>query len=97
MFVCMCCGSELRDDKPVFEKRRLMWEENMQMHSKFLDRKEELKAEHAYPELHAMMADLLRLLLLLKPSGVFLFARKDFSPFPSCRPPGGGIFNTSSP
>lgn len=26
-------------DKPVFEKRPLVWEEDMQMHSKFLDRK----------------------------------------------------------
>ncbi|CAB1349152.1 unnamed protein product [Coregonus sp. 'balchen'] len=36
--------TEVRVDKPVFEKRRLVWED-MQMHSKFLDRKEELKAE----------------------------------------------------
>ncbi|KAK6311328.1 hypothetical protein J4Q44_G00169920 [Coregonus suidteri] len=31
--------TELMDDKPVFEKRRLVWEEDMKMHSKFLDRK----------------------------------------------------------
>ncbi|KAM9560332.1 uncharacterized protein ACWYII_018268 [Salvelinus alpinus] len=40
------CLTELRDNKPVFEKKDLVWEEDMQMHSKFLDRKEELKAEH---------------------------------------------------
>jgi hypothetical protein len=27
------------DDKPLFEKRPLVWEEDIQMHSKFLDRK----------------------------------------------------------
>ncbi|XP_041755844.1 ciliogenesis-associated TTC17-interacting protein-like [Coregonus clupeaformis] len=37
--------TELWDDKPVLEKRRLVWEEDMRMHSKFLDRMEELKAE----------------------------------------------------
>ncbi|CAB1318689.1 unnamed protein product, partial [Coregonus sp. 'balchen'] len=54
--------TEVRDDKPVFEKRRLVWEEYMQMHSKFLDRKEELKVEHAsylrkHPAIRGMMAD----------------------------------------
>ncbi|KAL0966352.1 hypothetical protein UPYG_G00294220 [Umbra pygmaea] len=89
------------DDTSVFEKRPLVWEEDMQMHSKFLDRKEELKAEHSsymrkHPELRAMMADFLQFLLLRKPSNVFEFACEYFSPFASHRPPGGG-FNTSSP
>ena len=39
VFVYLCCVSEVRDDKPVFEKRSLVWEEDMQMHSMFLDRK----------------------------------------------------------
>ncbi|CDQ80096.1 unnamed protein product [Oncorhynchus mykiss] len=93
--------TEVRDDKPVFEKRSLVWEEDMQMHSMFLDRKEELKAEHAsylrqHPELRTMMADFLQFLLLRKPSDVFVFAREYFSPFASLQPP-GSTFNTSSP
>ncbi|CAB1312258.1 unnamed protein product [Coregonus sp. 'balchen'] len=89
--------TELRDDKPVFEKRRLVWEEDMQMHSKFLDRKEELKAEHAsylrqHTEFRAMMADFLQ--LLRKPSDIFMFGRQDFFPSASRQPP-GGTFNTS--
>ncbi|XP_029497787.1 ciliogenesis-associated TTC17-interacting protein isoform X1 [Oncorhynchus nerka] len=93
--------TEVRDDKPVFEKRSLVWEEDMQMHSMFLDRKEELKAEHAsylrqHPELRTMMADFLQFLLLRKPSDVFVFVREYFSPFASLQPP-GSTFNTSSP
>ncbi|XP_041697245.1 ciliogenesis-associated TTC17-interacting protein isoform X2 [Coregonus clupeaformis] len=93
--------TEVRDVKPVFEKRPLVWEEDMQMHSMFLDRKEELKAEHAsylrqHPELRTMMADFLQFLLLRKPSDVFVFAREYFSPFASLRSP-GSTFNTSSP
>uniref|UniRef100_A0A4W5PS95 Uncharacterized protein n=1 Tax=Hucho hucho TaxID=62062 RepID=A0A4W5PS95_9TELE len=82
-----------------FEKRGLVWEEDMQMHSKFLDRKEELKAEHVsnlrqHQELRAMMADFLQFLYQRKPRNVFMFASKDFSPVASCRPP-WGTFNTS--
>lgn len=82
----MCCVSELRDNKPVFEKMGLVCEEDMQMHSKFLDRKEELKAEHVsylHQELRAMMADFLQFLFQRKPSNVFMFASKNFSPFAS--------------
>ncbi|XP_046883917.1 ciliogenesis-associated TTC17-interacting protein [Hypomesus transpacificus] len=94
-------NKEVSDDKPVFEKRPLVWEEDMQMHSKFLDRKEELKAEHAsylrqHPELRVIMADFLQFLLLRKPSNVFLFAKEYFLPFSSCHPP-RGTFNSSSP
>uniref|UniRef100_A0A667YER8 Ciliogenesis-associated TTC17-interacting protein n=1 Tax=Myripristis murdjan TaxID=586833 RepID=A0A667YER8_9TELE len=79
-------------DKPVFEKRPLVWEEDMQMHSKFLDRKEELKADYAsymrqHPELRVLLADFLHFLLLRKPDDIFRFAREYFLPFASRRPP----------
>ncbi|KAK6307626.1 hypothetical protein J4Q44_G00227740 [Coregonus suidteri] len=69
-------------------------QEDMQMHSNFLDRKEELKAAHAsslrqHPDLCTMMADFLQFLLLRKLSDV-IFACKDFSPFASHRTLGGG-------
>ena len=38
-YIACMCVLEVSDDKPVFEKRPLVWEEDMQMHSKFLDRK----------------------------------------------------------
>uniref|UniRef100_UPI003AAC2B69 ciliogenesis-associated TTC17-interacting protein n=1 Tax=Centroberyx gerrardi TaxID=166262 RepID=UPI003AAC2B69 len=91
---------DLLNDKPVFEKRPLFWEEDMQMHSKFLDRKEELKADHAsylrqHPELRALMADFLQFLLLRKPDDIYKFAREYFLPFTSHRPPEPS-FKTSS-
>ncbi|XP_022610961.1 ciliogenesis-associated TTC17-interacting protein isoform X2 [Seriola dumerili] len=75
-----------------FEKIPLVWEEDMQMHSKFLDRKEELKADHdsylrQHPEIRALISDFLQFLLLRKPDDVFQFARKYFLPFSARRPP----------
>ncbi|KAI1898347.1 hypothetical protein AGOR_G00071390 [Albula goreensis] len=72
-------GEDDKADKVVFEKKPLVWEEDMQLCSKFLDRKEELKADHAsyvrqHPELKALLADFLQFLLLRKPDDVFLFA-----------------------
>ncbi|KAM9845451.1 ciliogenesis-associated TTC17-interacting protein [Aulostomus maculatus] len=74
-----------------FERIPLVWEEDMQMHSKFLDRKEELKADHTsylrqHPEIRALMSDFLQFLLLRKPDDVFQFARDYFLPF-SCQCP----------
>ncbi|XP_070700895.1 ciliogenesis-associated TTC17-interacting protein [Pempheris klunzingeri] len=71
-----------------FEKMPLVWEEDMQMRSKFLDRKEELKADHAsylrhHPEIRALISDFLQFLLLRKPDDVFQFAREYFLPFAS--------------
>ncbi|KAK1879085.1 Ciliogenesis-associated TTC17-interacting protein [Dissostichus eleginoides] len=64
----------------------------MQMCSKFLDRKEELKADHAsylrqHPEIRALISDFLQFLLLRKPDDIFQFARDYFIPFASRRPP----------
>ncbi|XP_056247674.1 ciliogenesis-associated TTC17-interacting protein [Seriola aureovittata] len=75
-----------------FEKMPLVWEEDMQMHSKFLDRKEELKADHdsylrQHPEIRALISDFLQFLLLRKPDDVFQFAREYFLPFSARRPP----------
>ncbi|KAJ8011736.1 hypothetical protein DPEC_G00061350 [Dallia pectoralis] len=88
------------DETLVFEKKPLVWEEDMQMYSKFLDRKEELKEDHCsylrkWPKLRVMMSDFVQFLLLRKPSNVFVFAHQYFSSFASIRP-SGGTFHTSS-
>ncbi|XP_030608288.1 ciliogenesis-associated TTC17-interacting protein isoform X2 [Archocentrus centrarchus] len=75
-----------------FKKIPLVWEEDMQMRSKFLDRKEELKADHSsylrkHPEIRALVSDFLQLLLLRKPDDVFLFTRQYFTSFVSRCPP----------
>uniref|UniRef100_A0A8P4GBS0 Ciliogenesis-associated TTC17-interacting protein n=1 Tax=Dicentrarchus labrax TaxID=13489 RepID=A0A8P4GBS0_DICLA len=76
----------------VFTKIPLVWEEDMQMRSQFLDRKEELKGDHAsylrqHPEIRALISDFLQFLLLRKPDDIFPFAREYFLPFASHRPP----------
>ncbi|XP_056315629.1 ciliogenesis-associated TTC17-interacting protein [Danio aesculapii] len=80
-----------KDKIPVFEKKPLIWEEDMELYSKFLDRKEELKADYSsyirqHPELKALLADFLQFLLLRKPQDVFSFARDFFAPFGSQSP-----------
>ncbi|XP_076471459.1 ciliogenesis-associated TTC17-interacting protein-like [Babylonia areolata] len=77
--------------KPVFEKKELNWEEDMQMYSKFLDRKEELKNDHTvymrhHPELKALLADFLQFLLLRKPDDVIAFAAEYFAAFSTTMP-----------
>ncbi|XP_077390150.1 ciliogenesis-associated TTC17-interacting protein [Festucalex cinctus] len=72
----------------AYEKIPLVWEEDIQMRSKFLDRKEELKADHAsylkaHPQIRALISDFLQFLLLKKPDDVFQFAREYFLPFTS--------------
>uniref|UniRef100_A0A4W4HFD7 Ciliogenesis-associated TTC17-interacting protein n=1 Tax=Electrophorus electricus TaxID=8005 RepID=A0A4W4HFD7_ELEEL len=99
LFIWFLFSSEDGDHKPVFEKKPLIWEEDMELYSKFLDRKEELKADHCsyvsqHPELKTLLADFLQLLLLRKPCDVFSFARDFFAPFTLLRPP-DSIFEAS--
>ncbi|XP_053293700.1 ciliogenesis-associated TTC17-interacting protein [Pleuronectes platessa] len=84
-----------------FEKIPLVWEEDMEMWSKFLDRKEELKADHGsyfrkHPEIRAIISDFLQFLLLRKPDDVFQFAKDYFLPFASEPPPDSNLKASSS-
>lgn len=74
-------------------KKPINWEEDMQLYSKFLDRKEELKGDHAtymksHPELKALLADFLQFLLLRKPEDVVAFAADYFASFSASTKPG---------
>ncbi|XP_078085414.1 ciliogenesis-associated TTC17-interacting protein [Mustelus asterias] len=74
------------DPKPVFEKKPLIWEDDMQLYFKFIDRTEALKADYNsylrhHPELRSLMADFLEFLLLRKPNDVVTFAAEYFAPF----------------
>ncbi|XP_077176780.1 ciliogenesis-associated TTC17-interacting protein [Paroedura picta] len=80
------------DPRPIFEKIPLDWEEDVELYSQFLDRKEELQASHAtyvrrHPELSNLLADFLQLLLLRKPDDVVTFAAEYFAPFSAQNPP----------
>ncbi|CAM5088130.1 unnamed protein product [Natator depressus] len=90
------------EPRPVFEKKSLDWEEDVQLYSQFLDRKEELQAGHASyarrnPELRALLADFLQLLLLRKPDDVLTFAAEFFAPFATQRPPGSAFQASDKP
>ena len=79
------------EPKPVFEKQPLDWENDMEMHSRFLHRKEELKASHQtylrhHPEVSALLADFFQFLLLRKPDDVVGFAADFFGSFSNVLP-----------
>lgn len=78
--------TEEEPPKPTFSKTPLDWEDDVQMFSKFLDRKDELKDDHAlyarhHPELKALLSDFLQFLLLRKPDDVLNFAAEYFASF----------------
>ncbi|XP_078490566.1 ciliogenesis-associated TTC17-interacting protein-like [Ciona intestinalis] len=82
---------EIVEPKPVFEKKKLIWEEDMEMNSRFLQRKEELKAGHEkylreHPDATALIADFFQFLLLRRPDDVVGFAADFFSSFSSSFP-----------
>ncbi|XP_063690465.1 ciliogenesis-associated TTC17-interacting protein-like [Bolinopsis microptera] len=71
---------------PDFGKGKLHWEDDIEMLSHFLDRKEELKEDHVnymkrHPELKAILGDFLQFLLMRKPSDVIEFAADFFSSY----------------
>ncbi|XP_009994549.1 PREDICTED: ciliogenesis-associated TTC17-interacting protein [Chaetura pelagica] len=78
--------------QPLFPKQPLDWEEDIQLYSWFLDRKEELQASHSdylqrHPEYWAVQYDFLQALLLRQPCDLLSFADEFFAPFSHQRPP----------
>ncbi|XP_045431178.1 ciliogenesis-associated TTC17-interacting protein isoform X2 [Pipistrellus kuhlii] len=67
------------EPRPVFEKKPLAWEEDIELNSKFLERK--------HPDGQAIVADFLLFLLLRRPDDVVTFAAEFFGPFSARRPP----------
>uniref|UniRef100_A0A669PGR5 Ciliogenesis-associated TTC17-interacting protein n=1 Tax=Phasianus colchicus TaxID=9054 RepID=A0A669PGR5_PHACC len=90
------------EPQPLFPKQLLDWEEDAQLCSWFLDRKEELRASHStyiqqHPELFALLADFLQALLLRQPPDPILFAAEFFAPFARHQPPGPSFASSISP
>lgn len=80
------------EPRPVFEKKPLAWEEDIELHSRFLERKEELRLSHTrylqqHPDGQAIVSDFLLFLLLRQPDDVVTFAAEFFGPFSVRRPP----------
>ncbi|CAF0970059.1 unnamed protein product [Brachionus calyciflorus] len=70
----------------IIGKKEINWEEDMQMRSKYLDRKEELKNEYNqyltdHPELKQITSDYLQAVLSIKPKDVLSFTAKHFAPY----------------
>ncbi|XP_019472910.1 ciliogenesis-associated TTC17-interacting protein [Meleagris gallopavo] len=90
------------EPQPLLPKQLLDWEEDAQLYSWFLDRKEELRASHStyiqqHPELFALLADFLQALLLRQPPDPILFAAEFFAPFARHQPPGPSFASSVSP
>ncbi|XP_029081916.1 ciliogenesis-associated TTC17-interacting protein [Monodon monoceros] len=87
---------------PVFEKKPLVWEEDMELYSRFVDRKEELRLSHnsylrQHPEAQALISDFLLFLLLHQPADVVTFAAEYFGPFAMRRPPTPALRSSNRP
>ncbi|XP_004617245.3 ciliogenesis-associated TTC17-interacting protein [Sorex araneus] len=70
---------------PVFGKKDLVWEDDPELYSRFIERKEELRVSHSrylgqHPEAKALISDFLLFVLLRQPDDVITFAAEHFSP-----------------
>ncbi|XP_004638303.2 ciliogenesis-associated TTC17-interacting protein [Octodon degus] len=79
------------ESPPVFRKKPLVWEEDMELYSKFLDRKEQLRLGHAsylrqHPDAQALISDFLLFLLVRQPQDAVTFAAEFFAFFSNCSP-----------
>lgn len=79
------------EEKPIFGKKPLNWEEDAELHSVFLERKEALKADHftylrQHPDAQALLADFMQFVLLHKPDDVVKFAGSYFTSFSAVLP-----------
>ncbi|XP_063285331.1 ciliogenesis-associated TTC17-interacting protein [Pelobates fuscus] len=91
-----------QDPKPVFGKKTLIWQEDVQLYSNYLDRKAELIAGHEtylrrHPEMKILLADFMQFLLLRKPEDVITFAAEFFGPFSTAQKRGDTFRSSTIP
>lgn len=82
-----------------FKKRPLEWEKDMELKSKFTDKKGTYMNNFSVylghkPEVRSLLADFLQFLLLRKPDDVLSFAARYFSSFSSRLPPAQPFLNS---
>lgn len=73
-------------EKPEIPRKRIDWEKDMEMKSKYLYRKDELKNNYdqylnEHPELKALMASYMQSVLTYKPTDLITFSAKFFAPY----------------
>ena len=84
------------DEKPTVAKKSLLIDDDMEMNSRFLDRKQELEADHQtylrhHPEVKDILSDFFQHCLIHKPGDVVQEAARYFSQFsPHVVIPNGG-------
>jgi len=74
------------DEKPTFTKKPLMIDDDMEMTSRYLDRKQELEGDHQtylrhHPEVRDILSDFFQHCLIHKPEDIVHEAAKYFSQF----------------
>nr|CAH8848654.1 unnamed protein product [Trichobilharzia regenti] len=72
--------------KPIIPQISLNWEDDLELYSRFLDRKGEIKAQYLlylrdHPEIRDMISDFIKSLLLHKPDEVVKYAVEYFKSF----------------
>lgn len=72
--------------KPEISKKELKWEEDLELRSKFLDRREELIDDYKsyiyhHPDINALVSDFLQSVLIMKPDNILEYAAEFFAPF----------------
>ncbi|CAH8496033.1 unnamed protein product [Schistosoma turkestanicum] len=72
--------------RPVIQKVALNWEDDLELYSRFLDRKDEIKAQYLlylrdHPEIYDKISDFIKSLLLKKPDEVMKYASEYFKSF----------------
>uniref|UniRef100_A0A8C4QJX0 Uncharacterized protein n=1 Tax=Eptatretus burgeri TaxID=7764 RepID=A0A8C4QJX0_EPTBU len=77
--------NKVSEERPV-EYKALLWQKDVQLYAAFLDHKEELMAENTaymqkHPELQALLADFLQLILSRKPQDPIFVASTYFASF----------------
>ncbi|XP_004674860.1 PREDICTED: ciliogenesis-associated TTC17-interacting protein [Condylura cristata] len=87
---------------PVFGKKSLVWEEDTELYSKFLERKEELRLSHTsylrqHPEAQALVSDFLLFLLLRQPADAITYAAEYFGAFARRHPPPPSLRSSHRP
>ncbi|UJR35310.1 hypothetical protein I4U23_028072 [Adineta vaga] len=74
--------------KPQISRKQLIWEEDLELRSKFIDRREELIDDYKsyiyhHPDITALVSDFLQSVLIMKPENVIEYATEFFAPFNS--------------
>ncbi|XP_066201521.1 ciliogenesis-associated TTC17-interacting protein isoform X2 [Saccopteryx leptura] len=87
---------------PVLQKEPLAWEDDMELYSRFLERKEQLRLSHAsylqqHPDAEALVSDFMLFLLLRQPADVVTFAAEFFGSFAARRRPSPSLRSSDPP